>query len=194
MKRSVVLSIPSATIGFRAGRLPQAIMTLERVEGDKLYWISSDHHTLVTQHGRIVRTSGFATNLTGGAFDKSALFGLPYELPLDGKKYHLTMDFGEKLGLGFTATCQLSSKGDKEITLLDNMVSTQMFDEECYVGAIGWRFTNRYWLDKKTGFIRRSKQWTTPSQAKPFEIETLRPAIEDADWRTHLAITKALEK
>lgn len=189
--RSAAVAVPFATLGFRYGNSPQAIITLSQSHGDRLFWVSRDGLSIATEHGRIVRTSGFPGNLTGGKTTTRDPLALPHAQGWGDYSLHRILDFNEDFGFSHPMECTLRELGPEDITILGSTFTALKFAERCKVPTLKWSFENTHWMDAQTGFLWRTRQWISPAHKKPVELEVLRPATEDPDWQIHSALKTA---
>lgn len=186
--RGTVMSIPFATMGFRYGNSPQAVMSLAQSQGGRLFWVSSDGLSIVTENGRIVTTSGFPSDLTGGKTTTRDPLTLPHAKGWADYSLFRILDYKQDFGFSHTMECKLTDIGTEEITILGSTFTAQKFSEKCEVPTLKWSFENTHWLDTETGFPWRTRQWVSPSHKKPIVLEVLRPAQEDPGWQIHSSL------
>lgn len=189
--RATVDVNPFASMGFRYGNSAQAIVSLAQSQSGSLFWASRDGLSIVTKNGRIVRTAGFPSNLTGGKSITRDPLSLPHSP--DWSKFPLfrIVDFGNDFGYSHRMECGLRDLGKEEITVLGRTFAARKYSEPCQVPTLGWSFENTHWLDVDTGFVWRTRQWISPSHKRPVELEILRPAAEDPAWQIHSALKTA---
>ena len=187
--RATVEANPFASMGFRYGNSPQALITLAQSQDGRLFWVSRDGLTIVTEHGRIIRTVGFPVNLTGGKSTTKDPLSLPHFTDWSEYPFFRILDFKDDLGHGHRMKCSLKDLGTEDITILGRTFTARKFSEPCQVPTLKWSFENTHWLDANTGFVWRTRQWISPGVKKPIELEVLRPAAEDPGWQIHSALT-----
>lgn len=186
--RGTVMSIPFATMGFRYGNGPQAVMSLVQSQGDRLFWVSSDGLSIVTENGRIVTTSGFPGDLTGGKTTTRDPLALPHAKDWADYSLFRILDYKQDFGFSHTLKCKLADQGTEDITILASTFTAQKFSEKCEVPTLKWSFENTHWMDRQTGFLWRTRQWISPGHKKPIVLEVLRPAMDDPSWQIHSAL------
>ena len=187
--RATVDAIPFASLGFRYGNSQQAVISLAQSQGGRLFWVSRDGLSIVTENGRIVRTVGFPGNIIGSKPTTRDPLSLPHSPDWGGFSFFRTVDFDEDLGYGHRMECKLQDLGSEEITVLGRTFAARKYGEPCEVPTLKWTFENTHWLDADTGFVWRTRQWVSPGLKKPIELEVLRPAAEDPAWQIHSALT-----
>ena len=189
--RVTVDANPFATMGFRYGNSPQAIISLTQHQNGRLFWVSRDGLSVVTSQGRIVGTAGFPGNLTGSKSMTKDPLSLPHSRDWTKDKLFRIIDFKDDYGYGHEMECTLKDLGTEDITVLGRTFTVRKFSEPCRVPTLKWSFKNTHWLDGDTGFVWRTRQWVSPAHKKPIELEVLRPAAEDPAWQMHSALKAA---
>jgi hypothetical protein len=167
-------AIPYATIGYRLNDGPEQLLVLATDSGGEQLWTSGAHVVIVTRDGRIVRTVGFAQDVSAVTPQKGQqIFG-----PAEAKGKNFTTvrleDFPSIPVYGVAVRCSAISRGRETIVILGRGVATQKVDEICRSDALAWSFTDSYWIDPQGGLVWRSIQHVGPENEK-IEIETLRP-------------------
>jgi group 4 capsule polysaccharide lipoprotein GfcB/YjbF len=186
--REQVDAIPFATLGAKLGSTPQAILVLNQVNQNELIWLTNDKKvSITTRHGRIVKTHGLESDLTDTSNPRDVL-ALPQQKELNGSRSVRVIDLAKDLGYGFSVSCKITVRGSEVITLADNAIRTNVAEEDCEALELNWKFKNTFWLDSKTGYVWRSKQWISPLSKDPLVLEVLRPAAEEKDWQIHTAL------
>ena len=59
----IIENIPYASIKVRIGKGPEALMILQRVNGEEYTWVSADDVYIVIKNGKIIKTQGLPNNL-----------------------------------------------------------------------------------------------------------------------------------
>src|ERR1051326_3612694 len=125
--RDDVTRIPFASLGYRIGDNAEEMLVLAGREGDNLVWTSSAKITVVTHHGRIVRTIGLQHDLrnltlregTATSLEPGAASG--WNISLDDPDEHSAM-----------LSCRVISAEPEVITTLQRNVSVTRINEACY--------------------------------------------------------------
>jgi Group 4 capsule polysaccharide lipoprotein gfcB, YjbF len=163
--------IPYATLGIRINEGREQILILATdVEGERL-WTSSAKVALTTRRGRIVRTAGFGTDLSGYASDQRGVD--------DWRHRHAYTWSGDFSDLGYysvSIVCTVEPLGPDPITILGKSFDTIRVDERCRSDALDWTFTNSYWVSAQSGRVWRSRQHFHP-KGPAVEIQFLRPPL-----------------
>ena len=161
--------IPFATIGVRLGEGPQQILIMASDVPTQRLWTSPAHVAVVTDQGRVVRTSGFGQDLSWLEFDG------PHKNPVLNKSQLVKwiVDFSDIRVYSTAVFCADSPIGEEVVTLLGSKIKTERIQEICSCQTLNWNFTNSYWIDD-TGTVWKSIQNIHPD-SPPLEIELLRP-------------------
>lgn len=162
---------------------PRALLVLGYIDGEgggaKFSWISSDHETLVTQQGRLIKTDNLEQDLLGrtnlsadplrciqaefaavNRFPDSEKCFQPWSSVLDfqqGKHYH-SVPVHSEFSLGEQEVLELPS---------GHRVAVRKVNEYIQVSASSVKpahqYTNEYWLETD-GHIVKSKQYFAPGE------------------------------
>lgn len=168
--REQAAAIPYASLGVRLGGSDQAMFVLASKSGDDLLWLGGTNVGLVTRHGRIVRTVGFASNLSGVHPAQGVTPGLTQP------SVDYLYDFGDQSRYGIPVKCVRQSLGPERIVIIGVPRDTTHVAEDCTASGMDWSFRNEFWVDT-AGFVWRTRQFVTP-KLDPLAFEVLRPAAE----------------
>jgi hypothetical protein len=175
LTRSDVSKLPYATMRAKIGRGSRGLLALGRYEGQKLFWYSKDRALFVTRGGRVLQTGGLPENLLGTRVKNAdpVMTGL-HRLtgPTDFVRW-IDTDFENRYQMKVTSRFELVRR--EKIEILGREHNTIFGREKNYAPDIGWKFTNRYWVDEGTGFVWKSRQYIAKSFG-PLEFEVLKPA------------------
>lgn len=152
-----ILRIPYASIYARVGSAPQAFLVLAFAENEQLKWVSQDRTMLITQHGRLIKTLGFLNNQS----EIHTLEPDPLSQPLsiiEKQKWawQLTWQEGRQR---HTADLTSTFSPQNKVTLNFNGENAryQLINE--YVSNGDQHFSNRYWVNIRTGKVEKSQQF-----------------------------------
>ncbi|MEI9889046.1 MAG: YjbF family lipoprotein [Rhizomicrobium sp.] len=164
-------AIPYATLGIRIDEGREQILVLATDESGERLWTSGTAVALSTRNGRIIRTAGLGTDLTGfiTGNDRREDWTRPHA-------YAWTADFRD-LGLfSVSVVCDVRPVGIDPIVILGKQFDTLKVEETCRSEMIGWSFSNTYWVSPATGRVWRSIEHVHP-KGPTIEIELLRPPL-----------------
>lgn len=166
--RENAASIPYASLGVRLGGSDEAMFVLANRSGDDLLWLGGTSLGIVTRHGRVVRTVGFSSNLSG----VHTAEGVKQDLSQPSVDYQY--DFGDQSRYGIPVKCLRQSLGPERIVIIGVPRDTTHVVENCAASGMDWSFRNEFWVDA-AGYVWKSRQFVTPKlDSVTFEI--LRPA------------------
>ncbi len=163
-------AIPYATLGVRVDGGREQILVLATDAAGERIWTSGTAVAITTRHGRIIRTAGFGTDLTG--YDGQ-------EGPNGWFRAHTvtwTADFADLGRYSVPVTCNSQPAGADPIAILGKSFDTVRVDLICRADLVGWSFTNSYWVSAQTGRVWRSIEHFHPN-APVLETELLRPPL-----------------
>lgn len=136
-------------------------------------WLGLNEN-LQTDHGRLTQLVGIGDDVFVPLVENDPFLRGLDSVP-DGTQVVRAADYplAYQTGLQQYATYK---KGPLErIQILDQLVAHQRIDELIWMPQLHYRATNYYWLDLKSGQIRRSIQHLTP-ELPPFDMTVVRPS------------------
>jgi len=164
--RARVAAVPYASLGIRLGSSDESMFVLASKSGDDLLWLGGSRLAVTTRHGRIIRTAGFARNLSGFQAPPSAAAA-------HGSAEYL-YDFSELSRYGVVVRCSQQNAEASPLSVIGVPHDTIHVIEDCSVPQLDWNFRNEFWRDP-SGFVWKSRQYVAPGM-DPFTLEVLRPA------------------
>lgn len=162
-------AIPYATLGIRVDRGPEQILVLATDNGGVRLWTSPTHVSITIRDGRIIRTSGFGTDLSGDLpRTQSAQSWLTIS------NYDWLGDFSDIGYYSVAVNCHIAQRDRDPIEILGKQFDTMRLIEKCSSSELDWTFENTYWVSPNTGRVWRSIQKFHP-RGPEVELEYLRP-------------------
>lgn len=141
---------------MRVNNGPQIFVVLAYDENDQQKWVTQDRAMIVTEHGRIVKTTGLGDNLqqvTNLASDPLA----KANQIIDGVNWARQIAWTEHQQVRMaTAQSTFTWDGTDTLKIADNTTPVRVLDEE--VTASGKTWHNRFLIDSE-GQVRQSKQY-----------------------------------
>lgn len=138
---------------------PQLFVVLAYNENGQQKWVTQDRAMIVTQNGRIVKTSGLGDNL----MQTSNLGNDPLakvKQVVDGVSWTRQIAWTEHQQIRYATALSSFHESDPDtLTVGSSQTKVRVIDED--VSALGKSWTNRYWVDDE-GQIRKSKQYLGP--------------------------------
>ena len=149
-------NMPYASQYMQLNGGPQLFVVLAFAENGQQKWVTQDQATLVTQHGRLVKTQLGGDNL----IDVNNLSADPLAKPAqisDGATWTRTMGWTEYKQVRYaTARSVFTWAGTDTLTLGSEATPVRVLDETITTDQTRWH--NRYWIDSD-GQIRQSEQY-----------------------------------
>lgn len=151
-----IQTMPYASQYMQLNGGPQIFVVLAYSEEGQQKWLTQDRAMLVTQHGRLVKTTLAGDNLlTVNNLDNDPL-ARP-NLITDGARWTRTMGWTEHQQVRYaTATSTFHWDGNDTLSMSGQNTAVRVLEEEVTTSEASWR--NRYWVDSE-GQIRQSEQY-----------------------------------
>ena len=162
ISRELVEQIPYASMKMKIGKGPGGLLILESVNNENEYtWTSADGIFITTKGGRIISSQGLPNNLT--YFDSSEPTFLEVIRQQKTEKYYryITLDNPSVFDMRIEVNHKVL--GITKINILGQEIEVTEVLEEIENSYIRWKYTNRYWVDPKTGFVWESDQMIAPN-------------------------------
>jgi hypothetical protein len=175
MTRADIEKIPYASIAVRMGDAAQALLILRRYDGDDLHWVSAEREVIVTRRGRVVKTYGLPQDLKDTSFLTRDPLGTPATGFATSAECLRAIDLEPAHQDGVVVRSRFAAAGSEEIDILGDRYATTVLHEEGAAPDIAWDFVNQYWIDPRSGYVWKSRQFAAP-QLPPLEIIVYRPA------------------
>jgi hypothetical protein len=151
-----IQNMPYASQYVQLNNGPQLFVVLAFAENGQQKWVTQDQATLVTQHGRIVKTLLGGDNL----LEMNNLAADPLAKPnqiVDGASWTRTMGWTEYQQVRYaTARSVFHWQGTDSVVVGGESTSVRVLDEEVETDQARWH--NQYWVDSE-GQIRQSIQY-----------------------------------
>ncbi|WP_318378536.1 YjbF family lipoprotein [Enterobacter sp.] len=151
-----IAEMPYASQYMQLDGGPQLFVVLAFSENGQQKWVTQDQASIVTQHGRIVKTLLGKDNL----LEVSNLNADPLIKPnqiVDGASWTRVMGWTEHGQVRYaTARSEFRWAGTDTLTLGSDVTAVRVLEEEITTGQKTW--TNRFWVDSE-GQIRQSTQY-----------------------------------
>ncbi|EAA6470683.1 YjbF family lipoprotein [Salmonella enterica subsp. enterica serovar Amager] len=151
-----IQNMPYASQYMQLNGGPQLFVVLAFSENGQQKWVTQDGATIVTQHGRLVKTLLSGDNL----IDVNNLAADPLEKPgqiIDGATWTRTLGWTEHRQVRYaTARSVFTWRGTDSVSVGSEETAVRVLDEEVTTDQTRWR--NRYWVDSE-GQIRQTEQY-----------------------------------
>ncbi|EHM2231946.1 YjbF family lipoprotein [Salmonella bongori] len=151
-----IQNMPYASQYMQLNGGPQLFVVLAFSENGQQKWVTQDGATIVTQHGRLVKTLFGGENL----IDVNNLAADPLAKPQqisDGASWTRTMGWTEHKQVRYaTARSVFTWGGSDRVNVGRDETAVRVLNEEVTTSRARWH--NRYWIDSE-GKIRQSEQY-----------------------------------
>lgn len=160
----------------RFGKGPHSILILAYIKDDVYEWVGTEDVRLFTLDGRVIKTEGLDHNFelpnprksnfsNQQSIEQLNLFGRLQRLLGTGSKdqettYEAINLFNPDL-YSATLSSAMSSSADRLIRFGDK-VDVVRFQAISQIDSIGWKETNYYYMNSKTGLINKTSQHLHP--------------------------------
>lgn len=148
-------NMPYASQYMTLNHGPQLFVVLAFSEDGQQKWVTQDQAVLITQHGRLIKTTDLGDNLLQvGNLDADPLKA-PGQIR-DGAGWTRVMGWTEHQQVRYaTARSQFHWQGSDSLKTGSDITAVRVLEETVTTDRASW--TNRYWIDSD-GQIRRSEQ------------------------------------
>ncbi|MGU3523923.1 YjbF family lipoprotein [Enterobacteriaceae bacterium C23F] len=151
-----IRDMPYASQYMQLNNGPQLFVVLAFDENGQQKWVTQDRATLVTQHGRIVKTLLGGDNLISVSNLETDPLVKPNQI-IDGASWTRTMGWTEHQQVRYaTARSIFHWDGTGTVTLAGDQTAVRVLVEDVSTDQAHWQ--NRFWVDSD-GRIRRSEQY-----------------------------------
>lgn len=148
-------NMPYASQYMTLNHGPQLFVVLAFSEDGQQKWVTQDQAVVITQHGRLIKTTDLGDNLLQvGNLDADPLKA-PGQIR-DGAGWTRVMGWTEHQQVRYaTARSQFHWQGSDSLKTGSDITAVRVLEETVTTDRVSW--TNRYWIDSD-GQIRRSEQ------------------------------------
>ncbi|MFP2515635.1 YjbF family lipoprotein [Buttiauxella agrestis] len=144
---------------MRINNGPQIFVVLAFDENGQQKWVTQDRSMIVTEHSRIVKTTGLGDNLQQVTNLANDPLTNPNQI-IDGASWTRQMAWTEHQQVRMaTARSTFTWDGTDTLKVAMSTTPVRVLDEE--ITADGKTWHNRFWVDSD-GHIRQSKQYLGP--------------------------------
>ncbi|KNC92328.1 YjbF family lipoprotein [Trabulsiella odontotermitis] len=151
-----IQNMPYASQYMQLNGGPQLFVVLAFSENGQQKWVTQDQATLVTRHGRIIKTQLGGDNLLEVNNLQADPLAKPNQI-VDGASWTRTMGWTEHKQVRYaTARSSFRWEGTDTLTLAGEETQVRVLEETVSTDQARWR--NRYWVDDE-GQIRQSEQY-----------------------------------
>lgn len=153
----VINKIPYASMLVRIGKGPSALMILESVSNNNFTWVSADGIYLVTNRGRIIKTSGLPNNLKD---EISSFEGWDKEIYND-LEFYSYVSFDKPVLNNLRISSKYKKEDKRKINLALGSKYLYLIEQTINSPDIAWLEKNKFWVDD-SNYPWKSKQYISP--------------------------------
>jgi hypothetical protein len=162
LSRELIEQIPYASITMKIGKGPAGLLILESINNEDEYtWASADGIFITTKGGRIIAAQGLPNNLT--YFNSSEPTFLEVIADKTAQNYYRYISLDNPSVYEMRVEVNYMVVGATKIDIFDQEIEVIEIQEDINNAYIRWRYSNRYWVDPKTGFVWESDQMIAPN-------------------------------
>ncbi len=169
---------PLGVMGVQVEGGLKGIIVWQRRENGLDYWQSGNGVIMITQRGRLVRTSGFAQDLIASR----VIAGVePWGSKLDAaRSYEVDRELDYRPDqYGVAARYQMTYVRDREIELMGTRHTVSEWSEQVRLPSLRRKWTQLVQVDRETGEVLRSIQHIGPKLRVVLEL--LKPPAPQAN-------------
>ena len=174
INQALIDEIPYATLRMKIGKGPAGLLILESIDQDKYTWVSADNIYITTRGGRIIRAEGLNNNLVDFVSSEPSFKELIDGDYIQSQFRMISLDnpsvFNMKLKVSYKRV------GFEEVIILDKKRELILIEETIENSYIRWKYNNKYWVDKNTGYVWQSIQEIAPDIPPIFIQITKKPS------------------
>ena len=172
--QSLVKQIPYASLRMKIGKGPAGLLILESENENESTWVSADNIFITLKEGRIIRAEGLPNNLTDFLSSEPSFKEIINQDDTGEEFRYISLDTPEVTSLKLSVTYKKG--GHEEVSILDHKRTLLLIEERVGNSYIRWEYTNKYWVDEKTGYVWQSLQMIAPNLPPIFIQITKKPS------------------
>mgnify|MGYP000113721597 CR=1 FL=1 len=156
-ERLAALSTPALEINLGYANV---LMVLGNQTGERQEWVGTAE-MLVTHHGRVTQLVGLPIDPIMPLLPNDPFMSGLHRVA-DGTRVTRLVDYPARYQTGLRQHATYRQRGVTQQVIHGETLELLRVDEEIRMPELGFRATNRYWLNPQTGFIHRSAQHLAP--------------------------------
>ncbi|MGU3415520.1 YjbF family lipoprotein [Enterobacteriaceae bacterium C34A] len=166
---------PYSSMYLRLNQGQQIFVVLGFIEQGQSKWLTADNAMIVTRQGRLLKTTGLKENLLEVRSPQHDPLSEP--LPLQqGASWQRVIRWQEEgRERSSVLSSQFSSGEETVLTIAGEKIVVREWLENVQSQTPDLRWQNRFWIDVKSGVVRRSEQ-TLGAGFFPVDMTFLKPA------------------
>lgn len=155
--------LPYASAFLTIDDRPKIFVVLAFVDNNRLSWISSNRGIIVTEHGRITKTLKFDNDIN--YFLGTVQDPLSQASITSGAQFSYSAEWEKDRRSGRSMHSVFRQLADENLDINGAIIATSLYEETVQSIKDGQTWKNYYWLDKKSGLIRKTIQKLGPDNS-----------------------------
>lgn len=155
--------LPYASAFLTIDDRPKIFVVLAFVDNNRLSWISSNRGIIVTEHGRITKTLKFDNDID--YFLGTVQDPLSQASITSGAQFSYSAEWEKDRRSGRSMHSVFRQLADESLDINGTIIATSLYEETVQSIKDGQTWKNYYWLDKKSGLIRKTIQKLGPDNS-----------------------------
>ncbi|WP_395948910.1 MULTISPECIES: YjbF family lipoprotein [Aeromonas] len=155
--------LPYASAFLTIDDRPKIFVVLAFVDNNRLSWISSNRGIIVTEHGRITKTLKFDNDID--YFLGTVQDPLSQASITSGAQFSYSAEWENDRRSGRSMHSVFRQLADESLDINGTIIATSLYEETVQSIKDGQTWNNYYWLDKKSGLIRKTIQKLGPDNS-----------------------------
>lgn len=155
--------LPYASAFVTVDNRPRIFVVLAFAENNRLSWVSSDRGMIVTEHGRITRTLKLENDLH--YFFSTMKDPLIQASITSGAQFSYSAEWAKDRRSGRSMHSVFRQLADESLDINGTIIVASLYEETVQSKKDGQTWKNYYWLDKKSGLVRKTIQKLGPDNS-----------------------------
>lgn len=155
--------LPYASAFLTIDDRPKIFVVLAFVDNNRLSWISSNRGIVVTEHGRITKTLKFENDIN--YFLGTIQDPLSQASITSGAQFSYSAEWAKDRRSGRSMHSVFRQLADENLDINGTIIVTSLYEETVQSIKDNQTWKNYYWLDKKSGLIRKTIQKLGPDNS-----------------------------
>lgn len=155
--------LPYASAFLTIDDRPKIFVVLAFVDNNRFSWISSNRGIIVTEHGRITKTLKFDNDIN--YFLGTVQDPLSQASITSGAQFSYSAEWEKDRRSGRSMHSVFRQLADENLDINGAIIATSLYEETVQSIKDGQTWKNYYWLDKKSGLIRKTIQKLGPDNS-----------------------------
>ncbi|MCS3461796.1 YjbF family lipoprotein [Aeromonas sp. BIGb0445] len=155
--------LPYASAYVTVDDRPKIFVVLAFADENRLSWVSSDRGMIVTEHGRITKTLKLENDLHYySSTMKDPLIQASFA---SGAQFSYSAEWAKDRRSGRSMRSVFRQLADESLDINGTIIATSLYEETVQSIKDDQIWNNYYWLDKKSGLIRKTVQKLGPDNS-----------------------------